>query len=112
MITTICKASRGIQLRSIIVATLSELRTNAGSRQTSSVVNILTQNAAGNWVLSLPSRMRDSQDELENLLARAFSGRPRCQSNLELAQQLTINWCISKCRKQGLPFEEFFPEAN
>lgn len=75
-------------------------------------VDILTQNASGNWVLALPSRLRDYQDELELLLGRAFTGRPRCQENLELAQQLALNWCISKCRKQGVSLEECLQEES
>jgi hypothetical protein len=97
-------------MRSLIVVSLSEVSFGACSRDAVSGFDILTQNSSGNWVLSLPTRMRDSQDELEKLLARAFTGRPRCQENLELAQQLTINWCVSKCRKQGVPLEEFFQE--
>lgn len=69
-------------------------------------VEILTQNSSGNWVLALPPRLKGYQDELELLLGRAFSGRPRCPENLELAQQLTLNWLISKCRKQGISVEE------
>ncbi len=88
------------------MATLSEAKLGAGGRETKFFVDILTQNSAGNWVLCLPTRLRDFQDELEMLLGRAFTGRPRCQENLELAQQLTLNWCISKCKKQGLTLEE------
>lgn len=88
------------------MATLSEAKLGAGGRETSFFADILTQNSTGAWVLSLPSSLRAHQDELELLLGRAFSGRPRCQENLELAQQLTLNWCLSKCRKQGLSLEE------
>ena len=88
------------------MTTLSEARLGAGGRDTSFFVDILTQNASGSWVLCLPSRLKPYQDELELLLGRAFAGRPRCQENLELAQQLTLNWCISKCRKQGISLEE------
>jgi hypothetical protein len=88
------------------VATLSEAKLGAGGRETSYFVDILTQNASGSWILCLPTRLREFQDELEMLLGKAFSGRPRCQENLELAQQLTLNWCISKCKKQGITLEE------
>lgn len=88
------------------MATLSEAKLGAGGCETRYFTDILTQNAAGAWVLCLPTRLRAYQDELEILLGRAFSGRPRCQENLELAQQLTLNWCISKCKKQGLTLEE------
>lgn len=88
------------------MATLSEARLGSGGRDTAFFVDILTQNSSGNWVLCLPNRLKPYQDELELLLGRAFAGRPRCQENLELAQQLTLNWCISKCRKQGMTLEE------
>lgn len=67
---------------------------------------MLTLSSSGAWVLSLPPRLRDAQDELELLLARVFSGRLRSQENLELAQQLTLNWCLSKCRKAGIKMED------
>lgn len=67
---------------------------------------VLTIGSSGTWVLSLPPRLRDSQDELELLLARVFSGRLRSQENLELAQQLTLNWCLSECRKAGISIED------
>lgn len=92
------------------MTTLSEARLGSGGRETSFFVDILTQSSSGNWVLCLPGRLRPYQDELELLLGRAFAGRPRCQENLELAQQLTLNWCISKCRKQGLTLEECLSE--
>ena len=94
------------------MVTLSEVRVGVGGREGRQFVEILTQNSAGSWVLSLPARMKDSQPELEKLLARAFTGRPRCQQNLELAQQLTLNWCVSKCKKQGVSVEEFFREER
>lgn len=93
------------------MTTLSEARMGAGGRETSYFVDILTQSSSGSWVLSLPERLRPYQDELELLLGRAFAGRPRCQENLELAQQLTLNWCISKCRKQGITLEECLSEV-
>lgn len=92
------------------MATLNEAKLGAGGRETSFFVDILTQNTAGAWVLCLPTRLREFQDELEMLLARAFAGRPRCQENLELAQQLTLNWCISKCKKQGISLEDCLRE--
>lgn len=85
---------------------LSEAKIISAVPDSSNYLDILTQNANGNWVLNLPLRLRPHQDELELLLGRAFSGRPRCRENLELAQQLTLNWCLSKCRKAGLNLEE------
>lgn len=85
--------------------TLSQIKSQSSDRE-GFFVEILTQNASGNWVLSLPPMLRAHQDELELLLGRAFAGRPRCQENLELAQQLTLNWLLAKCRKQGISLEE------
>lgn len=88
------------------MATLREAKLGSGGRENRFFAEILTQNSSGAWLLCLPQRLREYQDELELLLGRAFSGRPRCNENLELAQQLTLNWCISKCRKLGISFEE------
>lgn len=99
---------RSVEARQV-VATLSQSKQISGG-ESSYFVDILTQNAAGNWVLCLPSRLREYQDELELLLGRAFAGRPRCQENLELAQQLVLNWCISKCKKQGITLEQCLAE--
>ncbi len=85
---------------------LREVELGAGGKEAGYFLNILSQNTSGTWVLALPTRLRKHQDELELLLGRAFAGRPRCQENLELAQQLTLNWCLSKCRKQGISLED------
>lgn len=85
---------------------LREIQLNAGRNNAGYFLNILSQNTSGSWVLALPAKLRKHQDELELLLGRVFAGRPRCPENLELAQQLTLNWCISKCRKQGITLED------
>ncbi len=93
------------------MALLSEARLGAGACENKVFADILTQNSAGNWVLQLPQRLKTYEDELEMLLGRAFTGRPRCPENLELAQQLTLNWCISKCKKQGISLEDCLKEV-
>jgi hypothetical protein len=70
-----------------------------------SFLDILSQGNAGAWVLRLPPSLRAYENELESLLGRVFSGRQSAE-NLELAQQMTLNWCVSKCRKMGVSLEE------
>jgi hypothetical protein len=70
----------------------------------SQFLDILSPDGSGNWVLNLPPLLREYQGELQALLRRVFEGR-QSQDNLELAQQLTINWCLSKYRKIGLSIE-------
>jgi hypothetical protein len=71
-------------------------------------LEILSQNASG-WQIALPPGLQIHQGELETLLNKVFGGRPRTSDNLELAQQLTLNWCASKCRKEGIKFEDCWP---
>ena len=70
-------------------------------------LDILSQGNTGAWVLNLPPRLRAYQSELESLLGRVFRGKESTE-NLELAQQMTLNWCVSKCRKIGLTLDESF----
>lgn len=77
-----------------------------GTIEPSYFLEILSQGHSGSWVLKLPPRLQAYQTELESLLGRVFSGRPRSRENLELAQQLTLNWCTSKCKKIGIALEE------
>ncbi len=71
-------------------------------------LDILSQGNSGAWVLKLPPGLQAYQTELELLLGRVFSGRPETRENLELAQQMTLNWCVSKCKKIGIALEESF----
>ncbi len=68
--------------------------------------DIVAPGGSESWVLNLPPDLRAYQGELELLLGKVFSGRPHNGHNLELAQQMTMNWCISKCRKIGIQFDE------
>ncbi|HNB21419.1 MAG TPA: hypothetical protein PKZ32_03335 [Candidatus Melainabacteria bacterium] len=66
---------------------------------------ILTQSGGSQWTLSLPPQLKAHQHELESLLTKVFRGR--CSpENLPLAQQLALNWCMSKCRQAGLSFDD------
>lgn len=66
---------------------------------------ILTQSGGSQWTLSLPPQLKSHQHELESLLSKVFRGR--CSpENLPLAQQLSLNWCMSKCRQVGVSFDD------
>ncbi|MBI4534426.1 MAG: hypothetical protein HY711_10825 [Candidatus Melainabacteria bacterium] len=58
------------------------------------------------WVVSLPPALKLYQRELEELLGKVFAGRTYLPANLALAQQMSLNWCVSKCREVGISFEE------
>ena len=68
-------------------------------------LDIITEGEAG-WVLHLPDKLSAHQTELEELLGRVFSCRPRSRENFALAQQLSLNWCFSKLRQSGLSIED------
>src|SRR5277367_1407317 len=63
---------------------------------------------AGAWVLELPPKLRPDQPELESMLGKVFSGRRSSPDNLALAQQLSLNWCMSKAKSHGISFEDCF----
>ena len=63
---------------------------------------LLSVSENGAFVLSLPANLKDYQPELEGLLGKVFSGRPRSPNNLALAKQMSINWCVSKCKQAGI----------
>lgn len=67
---------------------------------------ILSVSASGSWIVRLPPVLRDQQAELESLLLKVFADRPRSDENVALARQMSLNWCVSKCKKSGLSFEE------
>jgi hypothetical protein len=74
-------------------------------------LGILSFSESGKWVLALPPRLRPHQPELESMLGRVFSGRRSSPDNLALAQQLSLNWCMSKAKLHGLTFEDCFQET-
>jgi hypothetical protein len=69
-----------------------------------SCLDILSADGS-DWVVSLPPTLKEYQGELEALLGKVFSQRQHPE-NLALAQQMSLNWCQSKCRQVGISFEE------
>ena len=79
-----------------------DARTGNGALQsTDNAMDILSVGKTGTWQLNLPEPLRGQQPELEKLLGHVF-GTTHSDENLELAQQMTINWCISKFKKMGV----------
>ena len=69
-------------------------------------LSLLSVSPQGGFVLSLPADLQDYQGELECLLGKVFSGRPTSAGNLALAKQMSINWCVSKCKQTGLSVDK------
>ncbi len=63
---------------------------------------ILSVRETGTYVLTLPGSLQGEQHELEQMLYRLFAGRIQSPYNVALAQQLSLNWCASKVKKNGL----------
>jgi len=74
-------------------------------------LDILSETDSGSWVLTLPPILTAHQSELEQMLGRVFSGRPSSKENFALAQQMSMNWCFSKCKQFGKALEECWSEA-
>ena len=68
--------------------------------------DILQDTGAGAWQVSLPPDLKVYESELEALLGKVFCERARMPENFPLAQQMSLNWCVSKCREVGISFEE------
>lgn len=68
-------------------------------------LDILSEDGSS-WVVSLPPKLKVYQPELEALLGKVFADRRRRPENFLLAQQLSLNWCMSKCRQVGISIEE------
>ena len=75
----------------------------AGSAAASSdtQLEVLSRSTNGAWTLNLPPELRDAQNEIESLLGRVFADKSSLE-NFQRAQQMTLNWCLSKWRKMGL----------
>ncbi len=69
-------------------------------------LDILSEVGGDTWVVSLPPRLKAYEGELQALLGKVFAGRRRRPENFPLAQQLSLNWCISKCRQEGISIED------
>ena len=63
---------------------------------------IISISDKGCMVLSLPNFLQGEKLELEQMLNKVFVNRIDTPDNLALAEQLSINWCVSKARKTGL----------
>ncbi len=74
-------------------------------------LDILSESDSGNWVVTLPPILSAHQPELEQMLGKVFSGRPSSKENFALAQQMSMNWCYSKCKQLGKALEECWSEA-
>lgn len=66
-------------------------------------LEILANDGAGMY--QVPPQLRNHEGELEVLLAKVFSGRPRGPENIDLARQMYLNWCLSKSRQLGITFD-------
>ncbi|MBS2007704.1 MAG: hypothetical protein JST01_11725 [Cyanobacteria bacterium SZAS TMP-1] len=66
------------------------------------LLTLLSVSESGGFVLSLPPSLQTYQPELEGLLGKVFSGRPTSAGNIALAKQMSINWCVSKCKQTGM----------
>jgi len=67
---------------------------------------IVSVSDCGSWILSLPADLKQHQPELERLLFKVFNNLPKSPDNVALAKQMSINWCVSKCKQNGLRFED------
>jgi hypothetical protein len=66
------------------------------------IMPIVSLKESGAYVLTLPGFLQSDQNELEHMLNRIFAGCISSPYNLALAQQLSLNWCTSKAKKNGL----------
>ena len=69
-------------------------------------IEIVTVSDCGSWILRLPPSLKEHQAELERLLFKVFANLPKSPDNVALAKQMSINWCVSKCKQNGLRFED------
>jgi len=60
----------------------------------------------GSFMVSLPSNLQAYKDELERLIGKVFNGRPSSRDNLALARQMSLNWCVSKCKQTGMEVDQ------
>jgi hypothetical protein len=87
------------------MATMKSMTRRQAGVDEAHYLDILSDDGSS-WVVSLPPRLKDYQPELEALLGKVFADRRRRPENFLLAQQLSLNWCMSKCRQVGISIEE------
>jgi hypothetical protein len=63
---------------------------------------IVSVKESGTYVIRLPVSLQNEQYELEQMLNRLFAGHLTSPYNIDLAEQLSLNWCAVKARKNGL----------
>jgi hypothetical protein len=73
---------------------------------------IVSVSDCGSWILRLPPDLKDHQHELERLLFKVFNNLPKSPDNVALAKQMSINWCVSKCKQNGLRYEDCLASIN
>lgn len=89
------------------MSSLKERAQLTASRDNRRFLDVLCDNGRS-WSVELPPKLKVYQPELEALLGKVFAGRARRPENFALAQQLSLNWCLSKCRQVGISLEESF----
>lgn len=87
------------------MTTVKNLIKTQPRKESPSYLTVLSVDGSG-WIFSLPPKLKAYQPELEALLGKVFTDRKLRAENLQLAQQLSINWCRSKCRQVGISIEE------
>ena len=77
-------------------------KANCMNHSLEEIMPIVSLNENGAFTLTLPGFLRPEQKELEQMLSRIFADHKNISANLALAQQLSINWYMSKAKKNGL----------
>lgn len=72
----------------------------------SGIETMLKLSDNGQFLLSLPPLLKDHQGELEFLLGKVFRNKVNSPDSLALARQMSINWCLSKCKQTGQSVEQ------
>ncbi len=68
--------------------------------------DIVYVSESGTWKVSMPASLTAHKSELEHLINKVFANRLDSEDNIALAKQMSINWCVSKCKQVGLPPDE------
>lgn len=64
------------------------------------------------WIVSVPGPLEQYANELEALMNKVFKDCPKSSQNIELAKQLAINWCTSKCKELDIPSDSLVNELT
>ncbi|MCA9805860.1 MAG: hypothetical protein KC777_28020 [Cyanobacteria bacterium HKST-UBA02] len=71
-------------------------------------VDIVSRSHTGDWAMALPEVLQPFEDELLVILGKVFASCPQNSEDMALAKQLSLNWCIAKCKKLELTPEDYF----